>query len=101
MSCTIERSSFTRTALPSAQSGKMGNRSVDFHSPSRFCIGADQQKLLFITLMILSMIPMALADRCDDDTRICQQSCGGDPRAAGACLAGCWLVHVLCKFFTR
>lgn len=102
MSCTIGKQGLSQTSLPQVQFGKMENGSVNHCGLSTSRLETSQQRLLIITLLVLSIIPMGLADHCDDNAVICQRSCrGGDPRSAGACLAGCGLAHIICKIFFR
>lgn len=55
-----------------------------------------------IAVSVLSALEVASAADCEESERICVRSClgGGDGREAGACLLGCKLAYLFCKWFS-
>jgi len=54
-----------------------------------------------VALAALSSLQVVSAGKCEDTELICVKSClgGGDGREAGACLVGCKLAYLFCKWF--
>jgi len=56
-----------------------------------------------VALAAFSSLQVVSAGKCEDTELICVKSClgGGDGREAGACLIGCKLAYLFCKWFSR
>jgi hypothetical protein len=72
-------------------------------SPVQMLANARSVAVTVLALYVVSNIPMTLAGNCEETEKICVKSClgGGDGREAGACLLGCKLAHLMCKWFTK
>ncbi len=56
-----------------------------------------------VALVAFNELAVAYADRCEDNERVCVRFCldGRDGRESGACLLGCKLAWLFCKWFAR